>query len=88
MDHGKLTRRTLLAASAAAAPLLIVARRSEAQVVAPLPPSPPTTPWVEELPLGLALVAGHLGLLLWEARSVSASLAFPALKPGTLKESA
>ena len=44
--------------------------------------------WVEELPLGLALVAGHLGLLLWEARSVSASLAFPALKPGTLKESA
>ena len=43
--------------------------------------------WVAELPLGLALVAGHLGLLLWEARSVSASLAFPALKPGTLKES-
>lgn len=42
--------------------------------------------WVAELPLGLALVAGHLGLLLWEARSVSASLAFPALKPGTLKE--
>lgn len=38
--------------------------------------------WVAELPLGLALVAGHLGLLLWEARSVSASLAFPALKPG------
>ena len=38
--------------------------------------------WVEELPLGLALVAGHLGLLLWEAQSVSASLAFPALKPG------
>lgn len=37
--------------------------------------------WVAELPLGLALVAGHLGLLLWEARSVSASLAFPALKP-------
>lgn len=44
--------------------------------------------WVAELPLGLALIAGHLGLLLWEARSVSASLAFPALKPGTLKESA
>jgi hypothetical protein len=45
-------------------------------------------PWVAELPLGLALVAGHLGLLLWETRSVSASLAFPALKPGVLKESA
>jgi hypothetical protein len=44
--------------------------------------------WVADLPLGLALVAGHLGLLFWEARSVSASLAFPALKPGTLKESA
>lgn len=42
--------------------------------------------WVAELPLGLALVAGHLGLLLWEARSVSASLAFPALKPGISKE--
>lgn len=42
--------------------------------------------WVAELPLGLALVAGHLGLLLWEARSVSASLAFPALKPGPSKE--
>lgn len=42
--------------------------------------------WVAELPLGLALVAGHLGLLLWEARSVSASLAFPALKPAPLKE--
>ncbi|HET7722103.1 MAG TPA: ATP synthase subunit I, partial [Acidimicrobiales bacterium] len=37
--------------------------------------------WVADLPLGLALVAGHLGLLFWEARSVSASLAFPALKP-------
>jgi hypothetical protein len=44
--------------------------------------------WVAELPLGLALVAGHLGLLLWEARSVSASLAFPALKPGSPKEPA
>lgn len=45
-------------------------------------------PWVAELPLGLALVAGHLGLLLWEARSVSASLAFPALKPAAIKEPA
>lgn len=37
--------------------------------------------WVRDLPLGLTIVVGHLGLLLWEARSVSASLAFPALKP-------
>jgi len=41
--------------------------------------------WVADLPLGLALVAGHLGLLLWEARSVSASLAFPALKPAAVR---
>jgi hypothetical protein len=44
--------------------------------------------WVAEVPLGLALVAGQLGLLLWEARSVSASLAYPALKPGISKETA
>jgi FtsP/CotA-like multicopper oxidase with cupredoxin domain len=50
MDHGNVTRRTLLTASAAAAPLLLLPRKSEAQV-AVLPPSPPTTPWVEELPL-------------------------------------
>lgn len=37
--------------------------------------------WVHDLTLGLTLIAGHLGLLLWEATSVSASLAFPALKP-------
>lgn len=37
--------------------------------------------WVRPLPLGLTLVVGHLGLLFWEARHVSASLAFPALKP-------
>ena len=37
--------------------------------------------WVELWPLGLTLIVTHLGLLAWEARSVSASLAFPALKP-------
>lgn len=37
--------------------------------------------WVHDLTLGLTLVAGHLGLLVWEATAVSASLAFPALKP-------
>ncbi|HEX5366439.1 MAG TPA: ATP synthase subunit I [Acidimicrobiales bacterium] len=44
--------------------------------------------WVEPVPLGLTLVATHLGLLLWELRHVSASLAFPGLRPGATKESA
>ena len=44
--------------------------------------------WVEPLPLGLTLIVTHLGLLLWELRYVSASLAFPGLKPGAIKESA
>jgi hypothetical protein len=38
-------------------------------------------PWVELWPLGLTLIVTHLGLLLWETRYVSASLAFPGLKP-------
>ncbi len=37
--------------------------------------------WVELWPLGLTLIVTHLGLLLWETRYVSASLAFPGLKP-------
>lgn len=37
--------------------------------------------WVAPLPLGIALVVAHLGLLFWETRYVSASLAFPGLKP-------
>lgn len=37
--------------------------------------------WVEPVPLGLALIVAHLGLLLWETRFVSASMAFPGLKP-------
>ena len=37
--------------------------------------------WVEEIPLGLTIVLTHLGLLIWETRYVSASLAYPALKP-------
>lgn len=45
--------------------------------------------WVEPLPLGLTLVVTHLGLLMWELRYVSASLAYPGLKPGaTTKETA
>lgn len=37
--------------------------------------------WVELVPLGLTLIVTHLGLLIWEARHVSLSLAFPAVKP-------
>jgi hypothetical protein len=37
--------------------------------------------WVELWPLGLTIITTHLGLLAWEARSVSLSLAYPALKP-------
>ncbi len=37
--------------------------------------------WVELWPLGLTLIVTHLGLLLWETKFVSASLAFPGLKP-------
>jgi hypothetical protein len=43
--------------------------------------------WVEPVALGLTLIATHLGLLVWELRYVSASLAFPGLKP-VVKENA
>lgn len=42
--------------------------------------------WIARTPLALTLVIGHLGLLLWETRFVSASLAFPGLKPDPSKE--
>jgi hypothetical protein len=38
-------------------------------------------PWVDLVPLGLTLIVTHLGLLIWEASRVSASLAFPGLRP-------
>lgn len=38
-------------------------------------------PWVAPVPLGVTLIVTHLGLLFWETRFVSASLAFPGLKP-------
>ena len=37
--------------------------------------------WLAKAPLGITLVVTHLGLLLWETKYVSASLAFPGLKP-------
>jgi hypothetical protein len=38
--------------------------------------------WVDLTALGVTVLVTHLGLLFWELRYVSASLAFPALKPG------
>ncbi|HUS62766.1 MAG TPA: ATP synthase subunit I [Acidimicrobiales bacterium] len=38
-------------------------------------------PWMHPLAFGLTLIVTHLGLLIWELRFVSASLAFPGLKP-------
>ncbi len=35
--------------------------------------------WVELAPLAITVLGTHLGLLLWETRHVSATLAFPAL---------
>jgi hypothetical protein len=39
-------------------------------------------PWIDLVALGVCVLVTHLGLLFWELRYVSASLAFPALKPG------
>jgi hypothetical protein len=39
--------------------------------------------WMKVVPFGITLVVCHLGLLFWEMRYVSASLAFPGLEPGT-----
>jgi hypothetical protein len=38
-------------------------------------------PWVVVVPLALTLMITHLGLLIWESRYVSATLAYPGLKP-------
>jgi hypothetical protein len=37
--------------------------------------------WFSPIPLCATIVITHLGLLVWELRYVSASLAFPGLKP-------
>ena len=42
--------------------------------------------WVNMTALGICVIVTHLGLLFWELRYVSASLAFPGLKPTTDKE--
>lgn len=40
-----------------------------------------TATWFVPWPFGLTLIVTHLGLLVWEMRYVSTSLAFPGLKP-------
>ena len=37
--------------------------------------------WMKLVPLGITLIATHLGLLFWELRYVSGSFAYPGLKP-------
>lgn len=61
VDGGK---RGLLKASMAlaAAPMVLTPRKTEAQVT-PLPPSPPTTPWVEELPTQITPLMPSTSLL-------------------------
>ena len=39
--------------------------------------------WVSLPALGTCIIVTHLGLLIWELRYVSASLAYPGLKPST-----
>ena len=39
------------------------------------------TGWFDAVPFAIALLVTHLGLLATETRRVSASLAFPGLKP-------
>lgn len=41
--------------------------------------------WMNMVALGLTIIVTHLGLLFWELRYVSASLAYPGLKPTTVK---
>jgi hypothetical protein len=42
--------------------------------------------WVDMVALGVCVIVTHLGLLFWELRYVSLSLAFPGLKPTNDKE--
>ena len=43
--------------------------------------------WVERAPLFVTLLVTHIGLLFWETRSVSLSLAYPGLKPTRANQS-
>jgi hypothetical protein len=37
--------------------------------------------WINLIALGITIIITHLGLLFWELRHVSATLAYPGLKP-------
>ncbi len=39
--------------------------------------------WVDIVALGITIIVTHLGLLFWETRYVSVSLAYPGVKPRT-----
>ena len=43
--------------------------------------------WVSLPALGFTIIITHLGLLFWELRHVSATLAFPGLKPNPSQSS-
>lgn len=38
-------------------------------------------PWLDPVTFGIVLIVTHLGLLFWELRYVSGSMAFPGLRP-------
>jgi hypothetical protein len=42
--------------------------------------------WIERAPLFATLLITHVGLLIWETRYVSVSLAYPGLKPKTVQK--
>ena len=37
--------------------------------------------WIDDIPLLFTVLITHIGLLIWETRYVSMSLAYPGLKP-------
>ena len=43
--------------------------------------------WFSAPAFGLTIIVAHIGLLFWEVRHVSATLAFPGLKPGSPRRS-
>ncbi len=43
-------------------------------------------PWIDLTALGVLVLVTHLGLLFWETRHVSASLAYPGLRPHPIQE--
>ena len=44
--------------------------------------------WMKVVPFGLTIVVTHVGLLFWEMKYISASLAFPGLKPAAASPAA